>query len=252
MLQQIRRNDFHGIVSALMTSWAQDRGKPRWGEKTPEHCMCWQPIREGFPNAQVIHIVRDGRDVAISWRTTRFGPKHIYAQAKLWVSYVRQIESIGATMTADSYYRLRYEDLITDFEPTMHRLCDFLSEKFESDSMARFYLNDMEYNSDSLNRLNLKQPLLMSNTQKWKKQMNPQQLRLFEAVAGDLLEQMGYSRAVSGAEIGRLAAMRYKYIEHPVLRAANAWRNWRGVIELYQYGMLRLKLRIWAAKRGHG
>ena len=65
VISAISRYDFHGIVDSILWTWTQAQGKQRWGEKTPAHLFYWREILSAFPKMQVLHIVRDGRDVAL-------------------------------------------------------------------------------------------------------------------------------------------------------------------------------------------
>jgi hypothetical protein len=72
VIDSIERNDFGGVVEAVLSCWARTQQKPRWGEKTPKHINFWRQILRYFPDAKFIHIVRDGRDTALSWIRARF------------------------------------------------------------------------------------------------------------------------------------------------------------------------------------
>ena len=52
--------------------YADRFGKRRWGDKTPLYCKCMDAIREILPECRFIHIIRDGRDAALSLRKMRF------------------------------------------------------------------------------------------------------------------------------------------------------------------------------------
>ena len=45
---------------------AEQQGASRWGECTPEHLLYIDKIKRDIPDAKVIHVIRDGRDVAVS------------------------------------------------------------------------------------------------------------------------------------------------------------------------------------------
>lgn len=79
----VRDGHLGGVVDAVLRSWAQSQGKSRWGEKTPGHLFSWPEISGWLPHAQAIHIIRDGRDVALSWIRAPFGPKTVHSAARL-------------------------------------------------------------------------------------------------------------------------------------------------------------------------
>jgi hypothetical protein len=108
----LEKHDFHGIVDGLLRGWGALIGEGRWGEKTPQHTLCWRTILSGFPNAQVIHLVRDGRDVMLSYRSAFFGPKHVYPLALRRRQYLAAAEEVRAALGEGRFVRVRYEDLV--------------------------------------------------------------------------------------------------------------------------------------------
>lgn len=242
-LTAIRRPDFHGVVDAILRTWAQGRGKARWGEKTPGHAFWWPQLLQGFPNLQLVHIVRDGRDVAVSWKRARFGPKHTLLLARQWQEYLQVIESFRAALPQDAFFQVRYEDLLADPEGVLRRLCRFLGEDY-SPQMLAFYKGAADYRTDRSNLENLKKPLLAQNRDKWRKQMSARELRLFEAVAGRTLERYGYERALPQARLYPLEAFACRWIEHPPLKAWAMLKNTKGQIDAWRRTCIYLRLRL--------
>lgn len=83
----IREHSFSGIASAFMAWWCNAHGKPRWGEKTPHHTLLYREVLQAWPEALVVMIQRDPRDVALSWKEARFGGNHVHAFARAWARY---------------------------------------------------------------------------------------------------------------------------------------------------------------------
>jgi hypothetical protein len=243
-LAAIEKGDFHGVVDALLRTYAGHHGKQRWGEKTPDHAKCWKAVLAGFPSMQVVHIIRDGRDVALSWRNARFGPKHIHLLADRWVKYLNTMDELRDNLPADAYCEVRYEDLIADAEPVLRRVCEFLGEDY-APSMLTFHLNESGYPTDKTNNANLHKPVIKENREKWRTLLSSREKRLFEAVAGEELTRRGYARTVPDAATSRLEAFACKWIEHPPRRLWAMCRNTKGhrdsAIKLIIY--LRLQAR---------
>lgn len=72
------------IVSGIFREWAAKERKPRWGDKTPQHVTEIPTLIEIFPSCKIIHIYRDGRDVALSFMKEWFGPGNVYSAASAW------------------------------------------------------------------------------------------------------------------------------------------------------------------------
>ncbi len=236
-LEAINRFDFHGVIDGLMSAWTTTEGKQRWGEKTPWHIFYWREIISGFPNAQVIHIVRDGRDSALSWKKARFGPKHIYLLAKRWVQYLEIVEQLQSNLDERSFIEVRYEDLLSEPELVIQKICNFLGEDFAPEMLA-FNTNSAPYLTDRQNQQNLSKPILANNAGKWRTEMTARELRIFEAVAGTTLERYGYERQLAQPRISALEAMQFQYLEHPPRKIMAILKNRKGHID----GLQRLKI----------
>jgi len=182
-LETITRYDFHGIVDGLLRAWASSQGKSRWGEKTPQHTLCWRTILPGFARMQVIHVIRDGRDVALSYKKAFFGPKHVYALAQRWQQYLAAAEEARAFMGDKAFLQVRYEDLLASPEQELRRICDFLGEEF-SPAMLAYYQEYKTVPCEERNAANLRRPVMCENAGKWRAHMTQRELRIFEALAG--------------------------------------------------------------------
>jgi hypothetical protein len=167
----------------------------RWGDKTPEYTRHLPVLRELFPTAQFIHIVRDGRDVALSGYLMHFGAKNAYAAAREWSHVLAQVQAFAATMSEKSFIELRYEDLLAHTEDTFARIIRFLE------------IDDPDgHVSEAVGRL-AGAELQAGNFDKWKTDLSRREQDLFAAVAGSWLRRYGYEvPAGTPAEPGRVAA----------------------------------------------
>lgn len=240
-LAAIPRHDLHGVFEGFMRAWTMRQGKVRWGEKTPPHTLWWRTIRSGFPDLQVIHLIRDGRDVALSHKAAPFGPKHVYQSALRWVQYLSAAEEAEAALGGRAFLALRYEDLLAEPERQLRRICEFLEEEFAPE-MLKFYTDETAYPTDGRNLENLRRPVLSDNTGKWRAQMSSRELRIFEALAGAKLERYGYPRALEHPRISSWEAISCRFVEHPPQRALAMLRNRQG--HRFAYQRLRFSLRV--------
>ena len=238
-LAAIRRPGFHGIVEGLFDGWTRDRGKVRWGEKTPHHTLHWRTIRAGFPDLKVLHLIRDGRDVALSFRSAPFGPKHVYQAAGHWAAYLTAAESAREALGERAFLATRYEDLLEDPARELRRICDFLGEPYEA-GMLTFYRHEVAYPTDARNLAELRRPVRGENREKWRTGLSGREQRIFEARAGEWLERYGYPRMVSRPRLGRWEALSCRYLEHPPRRALAMLTNRDG----YGYALETARLKL--------
>lgn len=226
-LAGMKENSLHGAIDSLIFDWCCQLGKKRWGEKTPNHGYYWEEILRGFPNAKFVHIIRDGRDVAISWKQARFGPKHYYVAAKRWRDYLITMAEARKSILTANFFELRYEDLIRSPETTLRALCAYLGEEYYPE-MLSFHKDTTPYPTDKRNLRNLSQPLMRHNINKWVYNMTPKEVFIFEAIAKEQLEQNGYPVKNTSAHVEWPMAFCYEFMLHPILRMCSMAKNTKG------------------------
>jgi len=188
------------FVSALYAAFAQMHDKPLGGEKTPDYVRELPRLHALFPWAKIIHLVRDGRDVALSaleWARERKGPgrfelwaaQPVAVCALWWRWQVSTGRQDGANLPRDCYREIQYEDLVSQPEESLRALADFLELPF-SPRMVAFY----EGKTRPQSGLSAKSAWLPATRglRDWRTQMGEKDAALFEALAGDVLGELGY------------------------------------------------------------
>ena len=185
------RHTVPAIIGGLFEKNARAESKSRWGDKTPYYVMHTDKILEWFPDAQIVHLIRDGRDVALSLFRRRhdFMVYNTYYAAEYWESFVAKGRALGRQLPPDKYMELRFEDILASPREMLEKLCEFLTVEFTE---ALFDIQPSEKKSKTPL---VHQPLKVDNAGKWHVQMTPSQVHAFERVAGETLEACGYERA---------------------------------------------------------
>ena len=183
--------DVRVFLDAFMARFAAQEGKPRWAEKTPGNIAHAERILQLWPDARLIHIVRDPRDVYAS-----------LVEAGKWndadAFSSRWCEMIGAAARlresgcgAGRVLEIRYEALTLDPLSTMRTVIGFLDEPWD-DAVARYSGRDTDYDrvlavtgkaSTTLERL--KQPLSSERVRLWPRILSPEQIAAIHARARD-------------------------------------------------------------------
>lgn len=191
------RRSMRDLVSGLFEKNAAGEGKLRWGDKTPYYVLHVQALLNWWPDAQFIHIVRDGRDVALSLfaRKCDFGVFNTYFAARYWEQYVETGHAQGASMPADRYLEIRYEDLLTDQRATLGKVCEFLRLDFD-ESLMEYKKSDVAGKTPLLQK-----PVQKNNADKWRTAMSRAQVRSFEGAAATTLRRFGYPITTSGLRL---------------------------------------------------
>jgi hypothetical protein len=115
----------------ILSDYATSRGKTRWADKTPLYARSLDFLTESFPTCQVVHVVRDGRDVVLSHRK-RFGYLSAVKAVRKWPMYIAAARATGDRLPVSRYREVRYEDLVGDTEGTMRALLDWLGEPWDA------------------------------------------------------------------------------------------------------------------------
>jgi len=204
------------FLDTLYRLYAQQYGAVRWGDKTPIYTSYMDLLDRLFPQAQFIHVIRDGRDVALSMLEKWGNEVHIdiYFTARNWVRRIRRAQASAARLGPERYYELRYENLVADPEGVLRPLCDFLGEPFVPEMAEPHRLGRRRIRPDNFHAP-IRQPPNTAHVGRWRREMSPADLRLFQRVAGDLLAELGYRPEDAGpmppAEQARYAALAVKY-----------------------------------------
>jgi hypothetical protein len=183
---------FREIVCRIFEAWARYENKPRWGDKTPHYFSDIPVLLDLFPDAKIIHIYRDGRDVALSWMRTSFPPSNLFVAARAWKTLVCQARRDGASLPPQTYLGVCYETLLERPLETMQMICAFLDEPFDPAVLRPNRLPVAHRHPDMVGKPASETDILPSNVAKWKTAMTLAQRALFESVAGGLLVELGY------------------------------------------------------------
>jgi len=193
---------------AFYRSYAARFGKGRWGDKTPMYCMHVATIESVLPEARFVHIIRDGRDVALSLREMWFSPGHsMEAQAEHWRRCVSTAREQGAGCR--NYLEVRFEELILHTERVLRRICEFIELPYSAE-MLEYHLRTPDRLVEHRDRRRIDGSLLVSHAARlrqqaavtlppqaaridtWKQRMSGDERHRFEAIAGPLLSELGY------------------------------------------------------------
>jgi len=121
------------LATDLFTAIARSKGKSYFLEQTPWYGQHLRSLNELFPDAKYIHLVRDGRDVAISFARTPWWSADIMENLRRWEREVSVIVNDATRFVGrDRMFLVRYEDLVRDPEQTLRGICCFLGVEFES------------------------------------------------------------------------------------------------------------------------
>jgi hypothetical protein len=163
-------------------------GKIRWGLKCNNR---YDQYRSLWPSAYFLDVLRDGRDVLASQLTTGAFDSSPEEVAQSWVQTHQRFLALRDEPGVRAHL-VRYEDLVTDPEPEIERLCAFLDLP-PHPQMLDFHRRRLTiYRASHLSMDRISRPIDARRVGRWRKELAPEQVADFEAVAGDLLRRMNY------------------------------------------------------------
>lgn len=140
-----------------------------------------------------IHLFRDGRDVALSFKKAIVGEKHSYHLARQWKSEQDASIALYEKLGPGRVLRVRYEDLLKDPEAELKRICSFIGAQYSETALAYHESAESRETANSgLMWQNVVKPVLADNHRKFLTGLSEADIRIFECVAGDTLEKLGY------------------------------------------------------------
>ena len=190
--------DFLRIVMDEVT---RQQGAQRWAGNTPEEILHLRQIKKMIPEALVIQMIRDGRDVSVSLSQKRYIRPFPWkeratpeAAALYWEWVVRKGRDAGAEMGSD-YTEVRFEELVHDPRGVLQRLSVFLEHDLDYDRIMENAVGAVAKPNSSFKG----SPAGTFNPiARWKQQLTAAQLTQIEGLVGDLLAELGYDLATSG------------------------------------------------------
>jgi hypothetical protein len=190
-------------------AYASAVGKPRWGDKSPPYTWKAKRIQRELPEAHFIHLIRDGRDVALSLSEVSWGPGDLQAAAAKWVDELGRARQRARRLAPGTYMELRYEDLVEDPEPLLRRIAEFVDLPWDP-GMLEYHRGAEDRMKDMIRDFHpmgggtitaeerkrqhelVSRPPSSSRVGRWRTEMSDEDRRAFEEVAGKLLVELGY------------------------------------------------------------
>lgn len=208
-------------IGAVYAVYAEEQGKPRWGDKTPMYMQSLRLLERLFPDARYVHLIRDGRDAALSFLAMPRGimtetwmqPRSTADFACQWRTEVAAARRLGARV-GERYLEVRYEEVVDDAEGVLQRVCTLAGLEYEP-AMSD-YAGNVDVSAKPHQQRLLQPPT--KGVRDWRAQMPAADVTAFERVAGDLLRELGYEATHAPDAAGRASVAWYQ-------ARVDAWRG---------------------------
>jgi len=196
--------EFKDVYQALMVeTFCNGRDDVRWGEKS---LLQWTNIPlflQMYRDGQVLHIIRDPRDVLASFREATNEEPHRYLDAIFCCLHsLNWAETIGSSLPKDRYKVVRHEDLVTTPQTTCMDISDFLGIRYDPvmldaskfvDARSRPWSGDSSFGD-------IFQQIVSTSVGRWRSSLSPYELLFSESIMGNLMTRFGYE--LSGTKTG--------------------------------------------------
>jgi hypothetical protein len=195
------------FLRITMGELAHRAGTQRWAVYDPDNIMYMPTIKREVPDALFVHVVRDGRDAALSMMKQHGAPPRLWARdrailtwALLWEWTVRKGRRYGQKFPAD-YIEVRYEDLVCHPEKTLNTLAEFLDHDLDYGRIQQAGIGRVA----SPNTVWKEEPGEASSpVNRWKTKLSQPEISALENLIGDCLEEFGYPLATERKRSTRL------------------------------------------------
>jgi hypothetical protein len=215
------------FLRILLESVTRRQGARRWADSTPSHLLYLPLIKRLIPDALIIHIIRDGRDVTASMhRAGLFGPmpwdraRACVAPAIYWRWIVSKGRRYGQALGRD-YMELHYEDLVQNPRETLARVGLFIEHDLDYDRIQRVALGSVRDPNTSFRGDGKETDA--NSVGRWRRFFTPSQIRDIESTVGNLLVDTGYALETPRAELHLSLPLRFMSFLYPLCLESKVW-----------------------------
>jgi hypothetical protein len=181
-------------IGIIFRAYARRFDKPRWGDKRPGYYQYIPALLRMFPDAQIVHLIRDGRDCVASLQTMPWFTQDFYSAVCTWIEAIDSGRRAARYLPQDSYVEIRYEDLVDHPAGRLAELCEFLGEDYdpamaEPHKIASSAIPERQRQNWHAATQN---QITQAPSGHWSKRLEPWQIALCETAMGSRFRALGY------------------------------------------------------------
>ncbi|GLZ12081.1 sulfotransferase [Actinomadura sp. NBRC 104425] len=217
-------------LAIVFRAYARRFDRVRWGDKRPSYFRYVNALRRMYPDAQFIHMIRDGRDCVASLKEMPWYKQDINHAICVWREAIDHGRRYAAELGPDAYYELQYERLVADPADELMRLCAFLGEEYDPAMTEPHRLARLTVPPQRKWHRRTHCAVDGGSVGSWTRRLEPWEVGLAEAAFGDRLAEYGYEP--SGAprptrgQLARLAKVSaHRRMSQSKQRLRERWRT---------------------------
>ena len=185
-------------LGLVFRAYAQRFDKPRWGDKRPGYYKHVPTLLRLFPDAQIVHLVRDARDCVASLKEMSWWKHDFYETVAAWGEAIDYGRQTARRLPPGSYHELRYEQLVSDPEHELTALCAFLGEEYDPAMSEPRKLASVAVPKRKKWHARASDDVSPARVGSWDHRLEPWELALCESVLGSRLRSYGYELSGAG------------------------------------------------------
>ncbi|GAA0926639.1 sulfotransferase [Nonomuraea longicatena] len=180
------------VIGTAFRMYADRFGKVRWGDKRPSYVKQVDMLLRLFPDAQFVHLIRDGRDCVASLKEMPWYTLNSFHAVSTWAEAIDAGRKLRRTMAKDNYYELRYEELTDDPSTELKKLCEFLEEDFDPAMVSPREAAEIAVPVHKVWHSNTHGDVTRSRVGSWANRLEDWEIALCEQALGERLKSHGY------------------------------------------------------------
>jgi hypothetical protein len=225
VMANVTERNYRGIYEYVHVKYMTAQDKPRWGNKSPRNGFWLDEIKALFPDVKIVHLVRDGRDVALDLAEADFQPHSVYCGALRWDECIQVAEDSSQRLGPESFLEVHYEALCADPEKTLKQICNFIGEDFSPDMLCHHETEAAKTWGKNPVHAKIMRPISTDFVGMYKTRLSETDNAAIEAVIGETLKRKGYkletkpkpisvqeaAQMIEGDMVSQLGKAQYKY-----------------------------------------
>jgi len=227
-----RKPSIGAMLEALTMPFAEKRGKTQWAEKTPNHLLNLSLIRQLWPEAAIVRIMRDPRDAALSTCKLPTFSNSFVANMVMWRAWQDQAQPFFDQDA--NCYTIRYESLIENSARELSQLCEFLQIPFEAE-MLEFATAASDVSSQNETWKNqVSGKLDPSRMFAWKHTLDPRMAHFAQSLTYEYLVAFDYASDVAPTQSIGAYRMSPEFVEREenlLLNLSEAGSRWLPILD---------------------
>ncbi|MCC6456097.1 MAG: sulfotransferase [Caldilineaceae bacterium] len=193
------------LVLWIVEQYGRRVGKAQadvWVDHTPANMLYANTLFDLYPDAKLLHLVRDGRAVAASVMKLDWGPNRVDKAAEWWVSRLAYGFAAELHFGPERVMRVRYEDLVSEPSCTLQKVTEFLELDYRADMIGGVGFQVPAYASQGHTLVGSRPD--PARIHAWQSELSARQIEIIESSAGALLRYLGYE-LLNGGYLRRMS-----------------------------------------------